>query len=146
MMADKTTPTTTPSSDGSATTGTQQVGQQEVPTTGHRRLPPIKADVKAIRTLVARVVWAVCVLFALILASAVLMIALDANRENDLVNFVLDRAGDVDLGFFALDNPIKDFDQDLGPDQDTRTALFNYGIGAIVWLVFGRLLDRVVRP
>lgn len=116
-------------------------------TSTRRRLPAAATpDLKKIRVLVARVVWAVCVLCALALASAVLMIALDANADNDLVTFVVDAADKVDLGFFDLTNPIKDFDKDLGPGEDTKTALFNYGLGAVVWLVIGRLADRVIRP
>ena len=56
------------------------------------------------------VLWAVCALFALILAVAVLLIAVDANAENDLVRWVIERADNVDLGFFDLDQP----DQGLG--------------------------------
>ncbi|QCW52479.1 hypothetical protein FE634_09385 [Nocardioides dongxiaopingii] len=103
-------------------------------------------DLAKLRIALARALWAVCVLFALILASAVLMIALEANPANDLVRFVVDRADDVDLGFFDLSNPIKDFDTALAETQDTKTALFNYGIAAIVWLVVGRIVDRLVRP
>ncbi len=60
---------------------------------------------------------------------------------------MIQRADDVDLGVFALDNPIKDFDKDqTDVAKDVKTALFNYGLAAIVWLVLGKVLDRVVRP
>lgn len=95
------------------------------------------------RVLVAQVLWTVCVVFALVLAAGALCIALDANRDNGLVRFVLDFAGGVDLGVFSRDNGIKDFG---GDNAETKNALFNWGLGAIVWLVVGRIVERVVRP
>ena len=93
--------------------------------------------------MLARVVWAIAVLFALVLALAALLIALDANTDNSLVTFVKDLADGVDLGVFDLDNPIKSFG---GDSAETKTALFNYGLGAIAYLVIGRVLDRLIRP
>lgn len=104
-------------------------------------------DLARIRIVVAQVVWGVCALFALILAVAALLIAIDANTSNDLVDWLLARADNVDLGFFDLSNPIKDWDKDeTDPSQDVKTALFNYGIAAIVWLILGRVLERVIKP
>lgn len=112
---------------------------------GRRPMPSM--DVAKLRTTVARVLWGVCVLFAAVLAAAVLLIAIDANAKNDLVRFVIDFADHVDLHYFDLTAPIKDFDTKVAdPAEDVKTALFNYGICAIVWLVLGRVLDRVVRP
>lgn len=99
-------------------------------------------DVTRIRTVAARVVWTVFVVFALVLALAALLIALDANSDNSLVEFVMSFADGVDLGFFDLDNPIKDFG---GDNAETKTALFNYGIGAVLYLIVGRLLERLIR-
>ncbi|MFB9311792.1 hypothetical protein [Nocardioides plantarum] len=105
------------------------------------------AQVAKVRVLLARVLWAVCAVFALILAAAVLLIAVDANTDNELVRWVIARADNVDLGFFDLSNPIKDWDKDeTDVMQDVKTALFNYGLAAIVWLGIGKLLDKVVRP
>ncbi len=101
------------------------------------------ADVNKIRSILARVVWAVFVVFALVLALAALLIALDANPDNSLVEFIKGFADSVDLGVFDLDNPIKGFD---GSNAETKTALFNYGIGAIVYLVVGRILERLIKP
>jgi hypothetical protein len=104
-------------------------------------------EVKKIRIFVARVLWAICAVCAVILAIAVLLIAVDANPQNDLVRWMVQRADNVDLGFFDLQNPIKDWDEkEKNPAEDVKTALFNYGIAAIVWLGIGKLLDRVVRP
>ena len=64
-------------------------------------------------------------------------------RDNALVAFVLNGADLVDLGVFSRQDGIKQF---TGPDAATKNALFNWGLGAIVWLVVGRILDRIVRP
>ncbi|MBS42164.1 MAG: hypothetical protein CMH83_03095 [Nocardioides sp.] len=109
-------------------------------------MPAMSFDVARARTAVARVVWLVCALFALILAAAALLGALDANTGNELVKFIGDTSDKIDLGFFDLDNPIKDFDTKVDGIEDTKTTLFNYGIAAVVWLVIGRVADRVIRP
>ena len=100
-------------------------------------------DVAKIRTMIARIVWTLFVLFALVLALAALLIALKANPDNSLVEFIKEAAAGVDLGVFDLDNPIKAFD---GSNAETKTALFNYGLGAIAYLIVGRILDRLIRP
>ena len=96
-----------------------------------------------IRTVVARVVWAVFLICALFLAVGALLIALDANRDNALVRFVLDGADSVDLGIFSRSNGIKHF---TGDSAQVKNALFNWGIGAVAYLIVGRILDRVIRP
>lgn len=95
-----------------------------------------------IRTRAAQVLWVLCVLFALFLALGALTFALSANDDNGLVSFIRSAAGWVDLGVFSRDNGIKEF---TGDNADVKNALFNWGIGAIFWLVLGRILDRVVR-
>lgn len=101
------------------------------------------APVARVRTLVARVVWIICVVAALLLAVGALLIAVDANRDNSLVQFVLDGAKTADLNIFSRDNGIVTFESG---DVETKNALVNWGLGAIAWLVVGRLLDRVIRP
>jgi hypothetical protein len=102
-----------------------------------------KAGVTRLRTIAAQVIWLLFVLAALFLAVGALLVALDANTGNGLVTFVLDGADAVDLGVFSVDNGIMKF---TGENADTKNALFNWGLGAVVWLVVGRILDRVVRP
>lgn len=102
-----------------------------------------KVDGKHVRVQIARVVGLVFLLLALVLALAALCIALEANPDNSFVTFVLDAADAVDLGVFDLANPIKEFGGDKGP---TKEALLNYGLGAVVYLVVGRILERIVRP
>lgn len=95
------------------------------------------------RDLAARIIWIVCAALALILAGAAFTFALQANPDNGLVTLVRDLANAFDLGFFDLDNPVKEF---TGKNDLVKTALFNYGIAAVVYLVIGRLLERIVRP
>ena len=95
------------------------------------------------RTRIAQVVWLLCVVAALFLALGALCVALDFNQDNALVKFVLDGADAVDLGVFSREDGIKQF---TGSNAETKNALFNWGIGAIVYLIVGRILERVIRP
>jgi hypothetical protein len=96
-----------------------------------------------VRGLVSRAVWVICLTLALILAAAAFSFALDANDKNDLVQFIRDLANAFDLGFFDLDNPVKEFKD---PNSDVKNALFNYGICAVIYLIAGRFLERIIRP
>lgn len=95
------------------------------------------------RTILAQVLWTLCVLAALFLAVGALLVALKANEDNALVKAVMHVADAVDLGVFDRVNGIKQFG---GSDAATKDALFNWGLGALAWLIVGRLIDRVLRP
>lgn len=95
------------------------------------------------RSALAQLIWLAAALCALTLAVGALLVALDANRSNDLVHFVLRAADTVDLGVFSRADGVKQF---RGEGADVKNALFNWGLGAIAWLVVGRILDRVVKP
>jgi hypothetical protein len=96
-----------------------------------------------VRTLLARIVWAVAVVLALVLALGALLITLDANRQNEAVRFILDAANAVDLGIFSRTDGIKEF---TGSNAGVKNALFNWGLGAVAWLVIGKVLDKIIRP
>ena len=96
-----------------------------------------------VRVRLAQIVWLAAVVCALFLAVGALLIALDANADNALVKFVLDVADVVDLDVFSRDNGIFKFD---GSDAATKNALANWGLGAVAYLVVGRILERVIRP
>ena len=96
-----------------------------------------------VRMVLAQVVWLLFLVAAMFLAVGALLIALDANQNNDLVKFVLAGADRVDLGIFSRDNGIKQF---TGDNAETKNALFNWGLGAAAWLFVGRILDRLIRP
>ena len=99
--------------------------------------------VNKIRTRVAQLVWLLFVICALFLAVGALLIALDANQKNGLVDFVLRGADAVDLGIFSRNNGIKEF---RGDGADVKNALLNWGLGAVAYLVVGKILDRIIRP
>ena len=99
--------------------------------------------VTKIRARVAQLIWLVCVLAALLLAVGALLIALDANRSNAAVDFVLRGADYVDLDVFSRKDGIKQFS---GDGAQVKNALFNWGLGAIAYLVVGRILDRIIKP
>jgi hypothetical protein len=92
---------------------------------------------------VSQAVWLVCSLAALVLALGALFIAFDANTGNALVKFVLDLADGLDLGVFDRNDGIKQWTSE---NAQTKNALFNWGLGALVWLIGGRILERVIRP
>lgn len=110
----------------------------EKSTTAQRSLGVARA-----RSTAARVVWVFCLVVALVLATAAFTFALDANDKNGLVRLLRDLADFFDLGVFDLQNPVKDWD---GENGRVKTALFNYGLAAVVYLVVGRLLERLIRP
>ncbi len=103
----------------------------------------VKAGSDALRSRIASVVWLVAVVCALILAVGALLIALKANQDNAIVSFVLGAADRLDLGVFSRQEGIFTFD---GKNAATKDALVNWGIGAIAYLVVGKILDRVIRP
>ena len=96
-----------------------------------------------IRARVAQVVWLLAALAALVLAVGALLIALDANRSNAAVDLVLRSADFLDLDVFSRKDGIKQF---RGDGAQVKNALFNWGLGAIAYLVVGRILDRIIKP
>ena len=96
-----------------------------------------------IRARLAQLVWLVAALCALLLAVGALLIALDANRSNELVDAVLTAATWADLDVFSRQDGIKQF---RGQGAEVKNALFNWGLAAIAWLVAGRVLYRVIKP
>jgi hypothetical protein len=99
--------------------------------------------VTKIRARLAQVIWLLAALAALVLAVGALLIALDANRSNSLVELVLRTADTIDLDIFSRRDGIKQF---TGDGAQVKNALFNWGLGAIAYLVVGRLLDRIIKP
>src|SRR4051812_49072438 len=123
-------------------TGTKSEGEAEA--SGGSGSPGRGAlTINRVRSVLAQVVWLLFLLAALFLAVGALLIAVDANTDNNLVQFVLNGAERVDLGIFSKENGIKEFS---GSNAETKNALFNWGLGAVAWLVVGRLLERLIRP
>jgi uncharacterized membrane protein len=116
---------------------------EQKPKRGAAAAAKAKAATDVVRLRIAQLVWLVCVVAALVLAAGALLIALDANTDNALVEFVLDAADRLDLGVFDRENGIKDF---TGENAETKEALLNWGLAALAWLIGGRILDRIIRP
>ncbi|WP_235737548.1 hypothetical protein [Nocardioides alcanivorans] len=100
-------------------------------------------ELSTVRVRVAQLVWALCALAAVLLALGALTYALKANSDNGAVTFIRDAAGWLDLGIFDVDNGVKQFS---GDSAETKNALFNWGLAAVVWLIVGRIADRLIRP
>ena len=101
------------------------------------------AAASAVRSRIAQVVWLICVLCALVLALGALLVALRANGDNTLVQFIKETASFVDLGVFDRNDGVLKF---TGDNAVIKNALVNWGLAAVVWLIIGRILDRIIRP
>ena len=64
--------------------------------------------------------------------------------QNALVELVLDGADAVDLGRLLPQTTASR--SSTGENAEVKNALFNWGLGAVVYLVVGRILDRLIRP
>jgi hypothetical protein len=102
----------------------------------------VKAGTDVVRSKIASVIWLVAVVCALFLAVGALLVALNANQDNSIVQFVLGGADLLD-GPFSRDNGVFTFS---GENAATKSALVNWGIAAIVYLIIGKILDRIIRP
>jgi hypothetical protein len=108
-----------------------------------KKAAPAGSTVNSIRSGVATAVWLLAVLAAVILALGALMIALDFNQKNGLVEFFTSTADNIDFGLF------KEFKPGKGESADsvaTKNALVNWGIAAVIYLVGGKILERIIRP
>lgn len=105
--------------------------------------PPGPSVVHRTRKALGQLIWIAFSLAALLLALGALFIAFEANDDNALVKWVLDAAEWLDLGVFDKDEGIKRWTSE---NAETKNALFGWGLGVLVWLVAGRILDQVVRP
>ena len=97
----------------------------------------LRSGGRDVRVKIASVVWLAAVVCALFLAVGALMVALKMNPDNAIVGFVLDVADMLDLGEF------KEFD---GKNAAVKSALTNWGIAAVIYLLIGKVLDRIIRP
>ena len=97
-----------------------------------------------IRATLAQLVWLACAFAALLLAVGALLIALDFNRSNAIVDLVTQAADRIDFGEF------KEFEAGKSKaSRDsalTKSVMVNWGIAAIIYLVVGKVLERLLRP
>lgn len=103
----------------------------------------VVAGANAVRSRIASLLWLLAVICALFLAIGALMIALKANKDNAIVSFILGGADTLDLGVFSRKQGIFTFN---GSGAAIKNALVNWGIGAVAYLLVGKVLDRIIRP
>jgi hypothetical protein len=117
---------------------------------GKRRAEPekkreVSSTVNSVRSTVATIVWVLAVVAAVILAIGALVIVLDFNEKNSVVSFFRNAADN--LNFLG---ELKSFDAGKSEaskhDALVKTVLVNWGICAVVYLVVGKVLERVIRP
>jgi hypothetical protein len=127
-------------------TRADEAQDDEVQETKVDRAAQARKAVAAGRSRIAQVVWLLCVLAALVLAVGALCIALKANQDNNLVKFVIDGADKLDFGVFSRGKDGVAHWKGNTDAAHTKNALVNWGLAALVWLVGGKLVERVVRP
>lgn len=103
-----------------------------------------RAEKDRIRETLARILRVVFLVCAVVLALGAFLVAARDNvsQDNALVKFVLDFADAID-GPFSRHNGIFEFH---GRNADTKDAVVNWGIAAIVYLAIGRYLQRILAP
>lgn len=101
------------------------------------------AGVRRLRTMLGEIAWIVCLLAAAALLLGTALVVVGANTHNALVQAVLHAADWADLGVFSRTAGIKQF---TGDGAGVKNALTNWGLGAVAWLVVGRIARRVLTP
>lgn len=101
------------------------------------------AAVRRLRTMLGEIVWIVCLLAAAALLLGTALVVVGANTHNALVQAVLHEADWADIGVFSRTAGIKQF---TGDGAAVKNALTNWGLGAVAWLVVGRIARRVLAP
>jgi hypothetical protein len=95
---------------------------------------------------VASVIWLLAVVAALVLAVGALLVALRFNPGNAAVKAITDLADSIDFGVLKSFDVKKGASASARQDAATKSVLLNWGIAALVYLVVGKVLDRVIRP
>lgn len=97
-----------------------------------------------IRQTMAKVLRVVFLLFAVVLALGAFLIAARDNvsQSNELVKAVKAIADAID-GPFSRENGIFKF---TGENAETKDAVVNWGIAALVYLAIGRYVQRLLGP
>jgi len=101
------------------------------------------AGIARLRTLLGQLVWFACLFAATALLLGAVLVVLEANTRNALVEAVLRAADWADLGVFSRTAGVKQFS---GDGAVVKNALTNWGLGAVAWLVVGRLARRILTP
>jgi hypothetical protein len=84
---------------------------------------------------ICTVITMVCGLFALVLATHILLVLADANPANGFASFINSFSGGVSLGLRNL----------FTPDAEKLSVFLNDGVAAIGWLIIGGALTYAIR-
>ncbi|MGW6197689.1 hypothetical protein ACWF0M_16215 [Kribbella sp. NPDC055110] len=104
---------------------------------GKQALTSVGSGVRKLRNLIASLIWLIAVLAAAVLALGALFTALDqTNQSNEIVRWILERGHD-------LVGPFKDL---FRLETAKNTLLVNWGIAALVYLIAGKIVERIIRP
>lgn len=95
--------------------------------------------VKFVRSKIATIVRVIALICAVALALGAILAALDANPANPIVSRVTDVAQFVD-------GPFANMFTFSGDGSAKKEILVNWGIGAVAYLIVGRILERIIRP
>ena len=97
-----------------------------------------------IRETMSKILRVVFLFFAVVLALGAFLIAARDNvsQSNEVVKFVKNFADVID-GPFSRDNGIFKF---TGENAETKDAVVNWGIAAIVYLAIGRYVQHLLAP
>ena len=127
----------------------REVDEESAETAGQTtrvdRTAQARAVANMVRARIAQLVWIVCAVAALLLAGGALCIALKANADNGLVKFLIDAGDKLDFGAFSRTDGVAHW-KGHTHSALTKNALVNWGIAAVLWLVIGRIVERIVRP
>lgn len=106
--------------------------------TGSQRKATTSADLRALAsksmTLVASVVKILCTIFAAILVVYIVLFVASANQSNGIFTFFADAANNLTLGIGDL----------FVPASESLKVILNYGLAAVVWLIIGAVIARIL--
>ena len=106
-----------------------------------------KVGTDAIRNRVASLVWIVAVACAVVLALAAVLIALQDNvKSNNVIVEWLTTMSNVVAGPFGETSGNSFRGGIFNLDSTPKEALANWGVAAVIYLVLGRIADRIIRP
>jgi hypothetical protein len=106
-----------------------------------------KVGTDAIRNRIASIVWIVAVACAVVLALSAVLIALQDNvKSNNVIVEWLTTMSNVVAGPFGETSGNSFRGGIFNLDSTPKEALANWGVAAVIYLVVGRIADRVIRP
>lgn len=119
-----------------------KVVKSDEPFPEHAKAKQIRND--QIRETMAKILRVVFLLFSVVLALGAFLIAARENvsQTNELVKVVKGLADAID-GPFSRENGIFKF---TGENAETKDAVVNWGIAALVYLAIGRYVQRFLGP